>query len=75
MTANDERFGIGIVFRLSPQTNGTWKETTLLTFNGENCSGPVGGSLLDAAASGLSALIPVTVVAFDCVERQEAQEF
>jgi uncharacterized repeat protein (TIGR03803 family) len=48
-TANDGRFGIGIVFRLSPQADGSWKETTLLTFNGENGSEPVGGLLLDAA--------------------------
>src|SRR5271156_4978373 len=47
--ANDGRFGIGIVFRLSPQANGSWKRTTLLTFNGENGSGPAGGLLLDAA--------------------------
>ncbi|HXM60692.1 MAG TPA: choice-of-anchor tandem repeat GloVer-containing protein [Terriglobales bacterium] len=47
--ANDGRFGIGIVFRLSPQGDGKWKETTLLTFNGENGSGPAGGLLLDAA--------------------------
>jgi len=47
--ANDGRFGIGIVFRLSSQANGKWKETTLLTFNGENGSGPVGGLLFDAA--------------------------
>jgi uncharacterized repeat protein (TIGR03803 family) len=47
--ADDGRFGIGIVFRLSPQSNGSWKRTTLLTFNGENGSGPTGGLLLDAA--------------------------
>jgi uncharacterized repeat protein (TIGR03803 family) len=47
--ANDGRFGIGIVFRLSPQAGGKWKRTTLLTFNGENGSGPAGGLLLDAA--------------------------
>ena len=46
--ANDGRFGIGIVFRLSPQAKGKWKETTLLTFDGENGSGPAGGLLLDA---------------------------
>jgi hypothetical protein len=47
--ADDGRFGIGIVFRLSPQSNGSWKRTTLLTFDGENGSGPTGGLLLDAA--------------------------
>jgi uncharacterized repeat protein (TIGR03803 family) len=47
--ANDGRFGIGIVFRLSQQANGSWKRTTLLTFNGENGSEPAGGLLLDAA--------------------------
>ena len=46
--ANDGRFGIGIVFRLSPQANGKWKETTLLTFDGANGSGPAGGLLRDA---------------------------
>ena len=47
--ANDGRFGIGIVFRLSLQADGKWKDTTLLTFNGENGSEPAGGLLLDAA--------------------------
>ncbi len=39
---------MGIVYRLSPKDNGTWKETTLLTFNDENGSQPVGDLLLDA---------------------------
>ncbi|MGA8491977.1 MAG: choice-of-anchor tandem repeat GloVer-containing protein [Terriglobales bacterium] len=50
--ANDGRFGEGIVFRLSPQGNGKWKETTLLTFNLTNdLAGPVGVLLLDAAGN------------------------
>ncbi|MGA9963846.1 MAG: hypothetical protein WBQ10_01455, partial [Terriglobales bacterium] len=32
-----------------PRDNGTWKETTLLTFNDGNGSQPVGDLLLDAA--------------------------
>lgn len=49
--AGDGRFGIGMVFRLSPEANGKWKETTLLTFNGDNGGGPVGALLLDAAGN------------------------
>lgn len=49
--AQDGGFGVGIVYRLSPKDNGTWKETTLLTFNDENGSQPVGDLLLDAAGN------------------------
>ncbi len=49
--AQDGGFGVGIVYRLSPKANGTWKETTLLTFNDENGSQPVGDLLLDAAGN------------------------
>lgn len=36
------RYGEGIVFKLSPQGNGTWKYTLLHTFTGQDGAAPVG---------------------------------
>jgi uncharacterized repeat protein (TIGR03803 family) len=50
--ANDGSFGEGIVFRLSPQSDGKWKETILLTFNLKNrLAAPAGVPVLDAAGN------------------------
>jgi hypothetical protein len=35
-------YGEGVVFRLSPQRNGTWKYTLLHTFTGQDGAAPVG---------------------------------
>ncbi len=50
-TEADGSFGIGIVFRLSPEKNGMWKLTTLLTFTGDSGSVPNGGLVLDSAGN------------------------
>jgi uncharacterized repeat protein (TIGR03803 family) len=38
--------GCGVVFKLTPQQDGTWAETVLHTFQGEDGAEPWGGSLL-----------------------------
>ena len=38
--------GCGVVFKLTPQQDGTWAETVLHNFNGEDGAEPSGGSLL-----------------------------
>jgi hypothetical protein len=44
--------GCGVVFKLSPAANGSWKETVLHTFTGGKDGGlPVGGVVLDSAGN------------------------
>lgn len=43
--------GNGNVFRLSPNSDGTWTETVLFKFNGENGSHPMGALTFDAAGN------------------------
>jgi uncharacterized repeat protein (TIGR03803 family) len=50
-TVADGGFGVGIVFKLSPRRDGTWRQTTLLTFNDQNGAGPTGGLFLDSAGN------------------------
>jgi len=43
--------GKGTVFKLSPNSNGTWTETVLHTFSGEDGAKPYGGLIFDAAGN------------------------
>jgi uncharacterized repeat protein (TIGR03803 family) len=46
-----QAYGRGNVFKLSPNSDGTWTETVLLTFNGGNGWRPLGGLTFDAAGN------------------------
>jgi uncharacterized repeat protein (TIGR03803 family) len=40
-------YGYGIVFELSPQKNGRWRETVLHNFNGLDGANPAAGLVMD----------------------------
>jgi uncharacterized repeat protein (TIGR03803 family) len=43
--------GCGVVFQLSPQSNGHWKESVIHAFNGKYGDAPQGGVVFDAAGN------------------------
>ena len=45
------RGGCGVVFRLSPNSDGTWTETVLHSFNGRDGSLPIGSLSLDSSGN------------------------
>ncbi len=47
LTACPSGPGCGVVFELSPNTNGTWSEKVLHTFSGKDGSAPYGGVIFD----------------------------
>jgi len=49
--AGGGKFNDGLVFELSPQSNGVWRQTTLFTFDGTDGSLPLGGLVFDAAGN------------------------
>jgi hypothetical protein len=44
-------YGCGMVFELTPQADGNWKETVLYNFEGSDGYAPMGGLTLDAAGN------------------------
>ena len=57
-------FGCGSVFELSPNSDGTWTEKTIHSFNGKDGSNPETGVIFDAAGN----LYGTTVTGGKCVE-------
>jgi len=50
-THNGGTFGLGTVFELSPNGDGTWSEKVLHSFNGKDGIAPSGGVIADAAGN------------------------
>ncbi|MGD0567506.1 MAG: choice-of-anchor tandem repeat GloVer-containing protein [Candidatus Sulfotelmatobacter sp.] len=50
-TQNGGYFGMGTVFELSPAAGGSWTEKVLLSFNGNDGSGPTAGVTFDASGN------------------------
>lgn len=49
--ANNDTFGCGRAFELTPQADGKWKEITLHRFNSKDGANPFAGVVLDAAGN------------------------
>jgi len=50
-TATGGAYGWGVIFKLSPQSNGEWIESILHEFNGKDGAEPYAGPILDAAGN------------------------
>lgn len=50
-TAGGGAYGWGVIFKLSPRTNGDWTETILHNFNGEDGANPDAAPIFDATGN------------------------
>ena len=50
-TANGGGKGVGIVFKLTPNSDGTWTESVLHSFTGGDGENPIAGLIFDAAGN------------------------
>src|SRR5277367_38696 len=50
-TSNGGSLGVGTVFKLTPNSGGTWTETVLLSFDGHDGAQPQAGVILDASGN------------------------